>query len=145
MQVSQTCAHGLVAASVLWLATTASNAAYIRTQPPCVNSDGYCVFFEWVTPTLPIIRSLAFSAPAKSTAQVTFHGSLLCTAIAADSEKVVDIAGQIVGAPSSLVNQNGPGGLRHSVTLDEYAANVSGPRFVQPGLDARHLLRRGRH
>jgi hypothetical protein len=107
---------------------TSADAAFIRTQAPCVNAQGYCRTFTNATPTLPIIRGFSFATPAGSVAQVTFHGSILCAVspVVPSAKKVVDIVGQIVPISTATANHNGPGGLRYNVALDEFAGSIRG-------------------
>ena len=80
------------------------------------------------TAPLPIIRGFSFAAPAGSTAQVTFHGSILCAVspVVPTAKRVVDIVGQIVPTSAAAANHNGRGGLRYNVTLDEFAGTIRG-------------------
>ena len=117
---------GLLLIGLVGLSNSA-NAAFIRTQPPCVNASGYCLSFTDSTPP-PVIRGFSFAAPAGSTAQVTFHGSILCAVspVVPSGKKVVDLTSQIVPTSATAVNHNGRGGLRYNVTLDEFAGSIRG-------------------
>jgi hypothetical protein len=99
------------------LAVPAQAKAVIKTQTPCTTSQGYCLQIL-PTGTIPTIRSFQFTAPSKGTAEVTFHGSLVCTfANPLAGAAVVDLVSQIVLTAASVPDVNGPGALRHAGTL----------------------------
>ena len=97
------------------LGSTASAAAMIKSQAPCVTVNGYCLSFSSAS-SIPIIRSIKFTAPSAGTASVTFHGSMICSNTGDDS-RVVDLTSQIVPKSTLAPDPNGPGGLRHAIVL----------------------------
>ena len=72
---------GVVAAAGTFPADALA-AAMIKTQPPCNSGGDNCFNFGVGIVGLGQfdIRDFAFKAPSKGTAQVSFHGSLLCAA-----------------------------------------------------------------
>ena len=111
--------------SFLAIATTASAAALIQTQKPCVSASGFCLSFSAPGNAIPIIRSIAFTAATTGTAEVTFHGSLYCANTSGTiSDKVVDVVTQIVDRINSTVDPNGPGSLRLAVVLKDTQQNA---------------------
>jgi hypothetical protein len=98
----------------------ASAAAQIRTQAPCGNgAASSCFNFGVGIVGLGQfdIRSFTYSAPSAGTAEVSFHGSLLCGAQVGGGERVVDLVTQIVNASGATAVPNGAGGLRQAVVL----------------------------
>lgn len=100
-------------------ASPASAAAKIATQSPCTNGGDNCFNFGAGSAGLSYLefRAFTFSAPSKGTAQVTFHGSLLCAASNTAGNKVVDIETQIVNSSGAIPSANQPGGLRLATVL----------------------------
>jgi hypothetical protein len=94
-----------------------SAAAFQKTQVPCVTPDGWCLRFLHTEP-IPVVRSLDFNLPGPGQVLVTFHGSLLCDYFGNEIDfAVVDLASQIVTTTEEVPSFNGPGGLRHAITL----------------------------
>ena len=96
---------------------SARSAAKIFTQSPCTVSGGPCKSFYFGDP-IPVIRGFSFTLPSAGTAEVTFHGSAVCSS-SESTDRVVDLASQIVTTPTAAVNANGPGGLRHALVLKD--------------------------
>ena len=121
-------------AALLWAmifcAMPASAAPLIQTQNPCVDPEtGECLQFSGGPAlTIPIIRTFKFNAPSAGTAEVTFHGSMLC-ANSGSIMQVVDVITQIVigNAPSS--DWNGPGALRLAQTIEPNTPNDKSDTF----------------
>jgi hypothetical protein len=94
-------------------------AAVIKTQPPCDSGNGNCFNFGVGIVGLGQfdIRDFTFKAPSKGTAQVSFHGSLLCSADLSAGSKVVDLVTQIVNSGSATASPGGAGGLRQALVI----------------------------
>lgn len=110
----------VAAVAIAGFAGAASAAAVIKSQAPCnTGSGGSCFNFGVGIVGLGQfdIRSFAFKAPSKGTAEVTFHGSLLCAAETSQPTTVVDLVTQIVNSPSATASPGGPGGMRQAVVL----------------------------
>jgi hypothetical protein len=115
--------RGLLAAA--WMAVLLSGlvglpdsaAAFQKTQVPCVTPDGWCLQFL-SNEAIPVVRSLDFNLPGPGQVLVNFHGSLLCDFFGLEDDvAVVDLASQIVTTTEEVPSFNGPGGLRHAITL----------------------------
>ena len=116
--------------AALVLGVLASPAAVIQTQDPCVDPEtGECLDFSGgPSPTIPIIRTFKFDAPSAGTAEVTFHGSMLC-ANSTSTMEVVDVMTQIVTHSTDLPDWNGPGGLRLAQTIEPNIPNNKSDTF----------------
>jgi hypothetical protein len=88
----------------------------VQTQAPCTTPSGWCMSFLNSDP-IPIIRSMKFTAPAKGSALVTFHGSMLCGGGGGD-HRAVDLVSGIVTRAAEVVDPQRPGGLRHATVLN---------------------------
>ncbi len=65
--------------------------------------------------------------PSSGAVEITFHGAAYCSS-STIADSVVDLTSQIVTSTTAAVNVNGPGGLRHAVTLkdeSDHALNSS--------------------
>lgn len=99
---------------------SARAAAQISAQAPCTTGGGgECFNFGVGIVGLGQfdMRSFAFRAPSKGTAEVTFHGSLVCGADNSRANVVVDLITQIVNSRTAVPQANGPGGMRQAVVL----------------------------
>jgi hypothetical protein len=106
---------------------TASAASLIATQAPCnPNGRGYCVLF-YDTTSIPIVRSFSFSAPSAGTAQVTFNGSLFCVNTNLSTTILIDLDGQIVTTGTAVPDDNGPGGVRYTASVQGASESGSSP------------------
>jgi hypothetical protein len=99
------------------LAGSASAAAVIKSQTPCVPNPNYCRQFTW-TGSIPTIRNYNFTAPSKGTAMVQFHGTAVCEngGGVADGGLVI-FRSQIVDEPDAVPDSHGPGGLWHGARM----------------------------
>lgn len=115
----------LVQAAVLTLLSTgvwstAASAVDIFTQEPCFTEgkNGHCVGMS-ISPKTNFpqsLQSVSFSVAKSGKAEVSFHGSMVCS-----SERgvpaVVDLITQIVTSQSAEPVITGPGGARHAIVL----------------------------
>ncbi|MGD9509350.1 MAG: hypothetical protein AB7I59_17975 [Geminicoccaceae bacterium] len=110
---------GTALAAVVAFPDAASAAAVIKTQPPCNSGGDTC--FNFGVGIVGVgqfdIRDFTFKAPSKGTAQVSFHGSLLCAADLTAGSKVVDLVTQIVNSTTATASPSGPGGLRQALVI----------------------------
>ena len=105
-------------------ALPAGAAALIKTQPPC-STTTFCKSFA-DTGNIPVIRSFSFTAPGAGTAEVTFHGSMVCNDgnTSQSNPVVVDVVSQIVTTSNAAPSATLPGGLRHAAVWEPLIVNV---------------------
>lgn len=126
-------ASRLLSALVLLLGGTpvmapgaASAAAQIKTQEPCTNGGDNCFNFGVGIVGLGQfdLRSFTYKAPSKGSAEVSFHGSLLCAADPGSVFKVVDLVTQITNSTTGTIGAGLPGGLRQAMVLAPNTSNT---------------------
>jgi hypothetical protein len=106
----------LVFAAFLCFITGPALAAGFLTQKPCDPGAGFCKFISPAS-AIPTIRKIAFKAPGKGKANVSFNGSLVCETDGA-APRIVDFASQITDVGNATADPAGPGGLRHTTQFD---------------------------
>jgi len=112
-------------------AVPAGAAPVIKSQAPC-SSTTFCLQFT-NTGTIPVIRSFTFTAPSVGTAEVSFHGALVCSDVNISQRNpvVVDLVSEIVTASNATPSATMPGGLRHAVVWEPIILNVLFTGFTQ--------------
>jgi hypothetical protein len=110
----------LLCGSLIWaLPSFPAGAASITTQKRCtIGPSGACLWFR-TNDTIPVIRSIRFTAPKAGTAQVTFHGSLFCggwTTVppGGSAMSILRFVSQIVDKSNEVPDDNKAGSLTHS-------------------------------
>jgi hypothetical protein len=110
-----------VCLSVLIGFAAAAGGVEIRRQAPCIAPSGFCLRFEGSDveiPEIPVVRTTRFNAASAGTAAVSFHGSLHCSNdVLPRSDRIIDLATQIVAAADAVPTVSGPGALRLASVL----------------------------
>jgi hypothetical protein len=124
----------------LWSACAAVSAAEIFEQKPCNDDGSVCRTISFDSRFPQNLRDISFSVAQAGTAQVSFHGSAVCSS-SNDSPAVVDLVTQIVTSQNAVPAINGPGGARHALVLQPWdlgtsdTFNLASTRvlFIPPG------------
>ena len=124
----------LVAGVIVAPPEPASAAAVMKSQAPCGTGSGPCFNFGVGIVGLGqfSLRTYSFKAPSQGSAEVVFHGSLLCSADSS-SYKVVDLVTQITNASSATASASEPGGMRQAMVLEPSTSdtfNLTSTRVV---------------
>lgn len=114
----------LVACALAVPAGTAAAAAVIRSQTPCAGLNGICIYFARNIPVQLDLRSFKFTAPSKGSAEVSFHGSMVCDGDSTPGNKVVDLATQIVNSTTAIATPQEPGGLRQALVISPITSDT---------------------
>lgn len=123
----------------LSIAAGSASGATVFRQEPCRKDESHCAGLLPTTQTTQNFRTFTFSAPGPGLAEVSFHGTAVCSNDGNTPQKV-DFLSQIMlqefdGDPAV----NGPGGMRHvawlfpSGLLTEQSFNLASTRFVKVG------------
>lgn len=108
------------------LGVAAQAAAKIKSQLPCAAANGLCRNVGADTSVEQVIRNFSFTAPSKGVAQVTFHGSLVCT----DTEGLANRASFVsqILANNEELDATKAGYLRHEAVMDTYDQSYNSKR-----------------
>src|SRR5262245_17186309 len=98
----------------------AAAAADIFTQEPCFTegTNGPCVGMS-ISPKTNFpqnLQSVSFAVARSGKAEVSFHGSMVCSS-ASETPAVVDLITQIATSQTTEPVITGPGGARHAMVL----------------------------
>jgi hypothetical protein len=115
-------------ATVLAIAFGAPNAdaaTKLRSQSPCVYTEGFCVQFGSFGTPPNTLRTLDFTAPGPGQALVMVHGSGFCQNSGSATE-VADFDTQIVNDPTARASHEKAGGNQFKFTLFPYNGALTG-------------------
>jgi hypothetical protein len=115
--ISRFASLALLLNAAVFASTPASAVALIQTQPPCTTAGGACMSFSG-TDTIPtLIRSIAFSAPSKGKAAVSFTGSMFCQNNDSELSRVLDFVTGITLNQGAVPTLSDSGALRQAMRL----------------------------